>query len=76
MPSKEQKKLNRREENEKQQVMEQQHEKVEKEWENGTDKRGNMRKQEKDEKQAYKMQKKLEKQDLLEQEDALYGNKK
>jgi hypothetical protein len=45
MPSKEQKKLNKREENEKQRIMEQQKEKIEKEWENGTDKRGKMRKQ-------------------------------
>lgn len=69
MPSKEQKKVNRREEKEIQLLREQHNEKIEQEWEKGTDKRSNLRNQEKKDKQANKMLKKLEIQKLFEQEE-------
>jgi len=68
MPSKEQKKINKREENEKNRQLEQLKIMEEKAWEEGTDKRSQLRKQQKDAKIAEKMRIKRERQEQLEEE--------
>jgi hypothetical protein len=68
MPSKEQKKINKREENEKNRELEQLKIMEEKAWEEGTDKRSQLRKQQKDAKIAEKMRIKRERQEQLEEE--------
>ena len=68
MPSKEQKKINKREENEKNRELEQLKIMEEKAWEEGTDKRSQLRKQQKDAKIAEKMRIKTARQEQLEEE--------
>lgn len=68
MPSKEQKKINKREENEKNRELEQLKIMEEKAWEEGTDKRSQLRKEQKDAKIAEKMRIKRERQEQLEEE--------
>jgi len=69
MPSKEQKKLNRREQSELKRIDEQNKIAAEMEWEKGTDKRGLQRKQDKDNKQADKIRRKKEREELLAEEN-------
>lgn len=69
MPSKEQKKLNRREQSELRRIDEQKKFATEMEWEKGTDKRGLQRKQDKDNKQADKIRRKKEREELLAEEN-------
>ena len=69
MPSKEQKKLNRREQSELKRIDEQKKIAAEMEWEKGTDKRGLQRKQDKDNKQADKIRRKKEREELLAEEN-------
>ena len=69
MPSKEQKKLNRREQSELKRIDEQKKIAAEMEWEKGTDKRGLERKQDKDNKQADKIRRKKEREELLAEEN-------
>ena len=69
MPSKEQKKLNRREQSELKRIDEQKQIAAEMEWEKGTDKRGLQRKQDKDNKQADKIRRKKEREELLAEEN-------
>lgn len=69
MPSKEQKKQDRREQSELRRIDEQNKIAAEMEWEKGTDKRGLQRKQEKDNKQAYKIRRKKEREELLAEEN-------
>jgi hypothetical protein len=69
MPSKEQKKLNRREQSELRRIDEQNKIAAEMEWEKGTDKRGLQRKQDKDNKQADKIRRKKEREELLAEEN-------
>lgn len=68
MPSKEQKKIIKREENEKNRQLEQQCIMEEKRWDEGTDKRSQLRKQQKDAKIAEKMRIKTARQEQLEEE--------
>jgi len=68
MPSKEQKKINKREENEKNRKLEQLKIMEEKAWEEGTDKRSMLKKQQKDAKIAEKLRVKNERQEQLEEE--------
>lgn len=68
MPSKEQKKINKREENEKNRELEQLKIMEEKAWEEGTDKRSMLKKQQKDAKIAEKIRVKNERQEQLEEE--------
>ena len=68
MPSKEQKKLNRREQSELRRIDEQNKIAAEMEWEKGTDKRGLYRKQDKENKQADKIRRKKEREELLAEE--------
>ena len=68
MPSKEQKKLNRREQSELKRIDEQKKFAAEMEWEKGTDKRGLERKQDKENKQADKIRRKKEREELLAEE--------
>ena len=68
MPSKEQKKINKREENEKNRQLEQQNVMDEKRWDEGTDKRSMLKKQQKDAKIAEKIRVKNERQEQLEEE--------
>jgi len=68
MPSKEQKKINKREENEKNRELEQLKIMEEKAWEEGTDKRSMLKKQQKDAKIAEKLRVKNERQEQLEEE--------
>lgn len=65
MPSKEQKKLERREQNEVRRIIEQQKIESEMEWDKGTNKRGLQRKQDKENKQAEKIRRKKEREELL-----------
>lgn len=65
MPSKEQKKLNRREQSELKRIDEQNKIAAEMEWKKGTDKRGLQRKQDKENKQADKIRRKKEREELL-----------
>lgn len=69
MPSKEQKKINKREENEKNRELEQLKIMEEKAWEEGTDKRSMLKKQQKDAKIAEKIRVKNERQEQLEEEE-------
>lgn len=68
MPSKEQKKINKREQNELNRLAEHQKYMEELEWEKGTDIRGFERKQKKSDKQAEKLRRKQERQELLNEE--------
>jgi len=68
MPSKEQKKQDRREQSELRRIDEQNKITAEMEWEKGTDKRGLQRKQDKDNKQADKIRRKKEREELLAEE--------
>jgi hypothetical protein len=68
MPSKEQKKLDKREQNELNRLAEHQKYMEELEWEKGTDKRGIERKQQQNDKQLEKLRRKQERQELLEEE--------
>jgi len=68
MPSKEQKKLDKREQNELNRLAEHQKYMEELEWEKGTDKRGIERKQQQNNKQLEKLRRKQERQELLEEE--------
>ena len=68
MPSKEQKKQDRRELSELRRIDEQNKIAAEMEWEKGTDKRGLQRKQDKENKQAEKMRRKKEREELLTEE--------
>jgi hypothetical protein len=68
MPSKEQKKQVRRELSELRRIDEQNKIAAEMEWEKGTDKRGLQRKQDKENKQAEKMRRKKEREELLTEE--------
>lgn len=68
MPSKEQKKLDKREQNELNRLAEHQQYMEELEWEKGTDKRGIERKQQQNDKQLEKLRRKQERQELLEKE--------
>ena len=68
MPSKEQKKINKREQNELNRLAEHQKYMEELEWEKGTDIRGIERKQKKGDKQAEKLRRKQERQELLNEE--------
>tara|TARA_Y100000389_G_C17410008_1_gene490306 strand:+ start:100 stop:309 length:210 start_codon:yes stop_codon:yes gene_type:complete len=68
MPSKEQKKIERREQSEIRRVAEQQKKNAEMEWEKGVDKRGLERKQDKENKQAEKIRRKKEREELLSEE--------
>lgn len=68
MPSKEQKKLDRREQSELKRIAELQKIAIEKEWEKGTDKRGLHRKEDKENKLADKIRRKKERQELLDEE--------
>ena len=68
MPSKEQKKLDRREQSELRRIDEQNKIAAEMEWEKGTDKRGLYRKQDKENKQADKIRRKKEREELLAEE--------
>ena len=68
MPSKEQKKRDKREQNELNRVAEHQNYMEELEWEKGTDKRGIQRKQQKNDKQSEKLRRKQERQELLDEE--------
>ena len=65
MPSKEQKKIERREQNEVKRIIEQQKIESEMAWDKGTDKRGLQRKQDKENKQAEKIRRKKEREELL-----------
>jgi hypothetical protein len=69
MPSKEQKKINKREENEQNRQIEHQKITEEKSWEEGTNKRSMIKKQQKDEKHAEQLRVKTERQEQLEEED-------
>lgn len=68
MPSKEQKKLNKKEENEIKRLAVQEKIMEELEWEKGTDKRGIQRKQQELEKMAEKLRQKQERQEQERQE--------
>jgi len=68
MPSKEQKKIERREQSEIRRVAEQQKKDAEMEWEKGVDNRGLKRKQDKENKQAEKIRRKKEREELLSEE--------
>ena len=68
MPSKEQKKLDKREQNELNRLAEHQTYMEELEWEKGTDKRGIERKQQQNDKQLEKLRRKQERQELLDEE--------
>ena len=68
MPSKEQKKLDRREQSELKRIAELQKIAIEKEWEKGTDKRCLQRKEDKENKLADKIRRKKERQELLDEE--------
>lgn len=68
MPSKEQKKRDKREQNELNRLAEHQNYMEELEWEKGTDIRGIQRKQQKNDKQYEKLRRKLERQELLDEE--------
>jgi len=68
MPSKEQKKLDKREQNELNRLAEHQKYMEELEWEKGTDKRGIERKQQQNNKQLEKLRRKQERQELLDEE--------
>ena len=68
MPSKEQKKLDKREQNELKRLAEHQKYMEELEWEKGTDKRGIERKQQQNNKQLEKLRRKQERQELLDEE--------
>ena len=68
MPSKEQKKRDKREQNELNRVAEHQNYMEELEWEKGTDKRGIERKQQQNDKQLEKLRRKQERQELLDEE--------
>ena len=68
MPSKEQKKIDKREQNELNRLAEHQKYMEELEWEKGTDKRGIERKQQQNDKQLEKLRRKQERQELLEEE--------
>lgn len=68
MPSKEQKKRDKREQNELNRVAEHQNYMEELEWEKGTDTRGIERKQQKSDKQYDKLRRKQERQELLDEE--------
>lgn len=68
MPSKEQKKLDKREQNELNRLAEHQKYMEELEWEKGTDKRGIERRQQQNDKQLEKLRRKQERQELLEEE--------
>lgn len=68
MPSKEQKKLDKREQNELNRLAEHQKYMEELEWEKGTDKRGIERKQQQNDKQLEKLRRKQECQELLDEE--------
>tara|TARA_Y100000389_G_C17344764_1_gene455252 strand:+ start:375 stop:584 length:210 start_codon:yes stop_codon:yes gene_type:complete len=69
MPSKEQKKLDRREQSELRRIDEQNIIAAEMEWEKGTDKRGLYRKQDKENKQSDKIRRKKEREELLAEEN-------
>ena len=66
MPSKEQKKINKRELKEELRIREQQQIMAEKIWENGVNTKGIFKKQLKDEKQSAKIRKKRENKELFE----------
>jgi len=68
MPSKEQKKLNKREQNELNRIAIQKQYAEELEWDRGTDTRGIQRRQQHDEKLSEKLRRKKERQELLEEE--------
>jgi len=68
MPSNEQKKPDKREQNELNRLNEHQNHVEELEWEKGTDKRGIERKQQQNDKQLEKLRRKPERQELLEEE--------
>ena len=68
MPSKEQKKINKREQNELQEIAVQEKHAEEIEWEKGINTRSILRKQEKDIKHDDKLRRKKERDELLEKE--------
>jgi hypothetical protein len=68
MPSKEQKKLDRREQSEIKRIAGQQQLIAEKEWEKGTNKRSMQKTQDKEDKLAEKIRRKKEREELLEEE--------
>jgi hypothetical protein len=72
MPSKEQKKKDKREQNEEKRLLEQQHILEDQEWEKGTDKRSIIKRQERADKLLEKLRKKKENKDIY---DAEYNNK-
>ncbi len=66
MPSKEQKKINKRELREEQRIIEQQQIMAEKEWEKGVNTKGILKKQMKHDKKADKIRRKKENKELFE----------
>lgn len=68
MPSKEQKKIDKREQNELNRLAEHQKYMEELEWEKGTDKRGIERRQQQNDKLLEKLRRKQERQELLDEE--------
>ena len=71
MPSKEQKRKDKREQTEQKRLLEQQLIREDQEWENGTNKRSILKREEKENKLFEKMRKKQEKKDIY---DAEYNN--
>lgn len=71
MPSKEQKKINKREQNEIERCYVQEKMMEELEWEKGTDNRGNRRKELQHIKQTEKLRRKKERQEILDEEDKM-----
>tara|TARA_B110000881_G_C18548771_1_gene502797 strand:+ start:117 stop:326 length:210 start_codon:yes stop_codon:yes gene_type:complete len=68
MPSKEQKKIDKREQNEIQQLSIQQKYMEDIEWDKGTNNRNILRKQQQEDKQLDKIRRKKERQDILDEE--------
>ena len=68
MPSKEQKKLDKREQNEIQKLSIQQEHMEDIEWDKGTNNRNILRKQQQEDKQLDKIRRKRERQDILDEE--------
>ena len=69
MPSKEQKKQSKREQNAANRLLEEEELNKEMAWETGTNKRAMTKKQDKSEKQAEKIRKKMERQEILDEEE-------
>jgi hypothetical protein len=69
MPSKEQKKRTKREQNLENWILDQEKLSEEKEWENGTNKRSLAKRQDKSDKQAEKIRKKNERKEILDEEE-------